>query len=95
MSISVPTRELAINQEFAVYTKGKPVRDLDTGEILTYVPKQIGRVAVSEILNDKVSIFRIVETTESLTIGDAVREITPDAAPSEASTSEADASEEQ
>lgn len=87
-------RRIAINQEFAVYTRGKPVRDLDTGEILTYVPKQIGLVAVSEILNDKVSIFRVVETTEPLKIGDAVREITPDSAESEASTSEADTSEE-
>ena len=85
-------KRIAINQEFAVYTKGNPVRDLDTGEILTYVPKQIGLVAVSEILNDKVSIFRVVETTEPLKIGDVVREITPD---SNASTSEADSSEEQ
>ena len=89
------SKRIAINQEFAVYTRGKPVRDLDTGEILTYVPKQIGLVAISEILNDKVSIFRIVETTEPLKIGDAVREITPDSAPSEESTSETDASGEQ
>ncbi|MCE2415339.1 hypothetical protein J4G07_15210 [Candidatus Poribacteria bacterium] len=89
------SKRIAINQEFAVYTRGKPVRDLDTGEILTYVPKQIGLVAISEILNDKVSIFRIVETTEPLKIGDAVREITPDSAPSEESTSETDSSEEQ
>ena len=88
-------RGIAINQEFAVYTKGKPVRDLDTGEILTYVPKQIGRVAVSEILNDKVSVFRVIETTEPVKIGDAVREITPDSAESPESTSESDASEEQ
>ena len=86
---------IAINQEFAVYTKGKPVRDLDTGEILTYVPKRIGRVAVSEILNDKISIFRVVEMAEPVKIGDAVREITPDAAESPESTSEADSSEEQ
>lgn len=88
-------KRIAINQEFAVYTKGKPVRDLDTGEILTYVPKPIGRVAVSEILNDKVSIFRVVEMVEPLKIGDAVREITPDSAESEESTSEVDSSEEQ
>ena len=87
-------RRIAINQEFAVYTRGKPVRDLDTGEILTYVPKQIGIVAVSEILNDKVSIFRVVETREPLKIGDAVREMTPDSAESEESTSEADTSKE-
>ena len=87
--------DIAINQEFAVYTKGKPIRDLDTGEVLTYVPKQIGRIAVSEILNDKVSIFRVVETTEPLKEGDIVREITPDSNGSAASTSEADSSEEQ
>ena len=86
---------IAINQEFAVYTKGKPVRDLDTGEILTYVPKRIGLVAVSEILNDKISIFRVVEMAEPVKIGDAVREITPDAVESPESTSEADSSEEQ
>ena len=88
------SKRIAINQEFAVYTRGKPVRDLDTGEILTYVPKEIGRVAVSEILNDKVSIFRVIETTEPVKIGDAVREITPDADIPEESTSEADSSEE-
>ena len=88
MSISVPAERIAINQEFAVYTRGKPVRDLDTGEILTYVPKEIGRVAVSEILNDKVSIFRVIETTEPVKIGDAVREITPDADAPEESTPE-------
>jgi hypothetical protein len=87
--------DIAINQEFAVYTKGKPIRDLDTGEVLTYVPKQIGLIAVSEILNDKVSIFRVVETTEPLKEGDIVREITPDSNGSAASTSEADSSEEQ
>ena len=95
MSISVPIEDIAINQEFAVYTKGKPVRDLDTGEILTYVPKQVGIVAVSEILNDKVSIFRVIETTEPVKIGDAVRQITPDAAGSAEPTSETDSSEEQ
>ena len=89
------SKRIAINQEFAVYTRGKPVRDLDTGEVLTYVPKEIGRVAVSEILNDKVSIFRVIETTEPVKIGDAVREITPDADTPEESTSEADSSEEQ
>ena len=80
--------DIAINQEFDVYTKGKPVRDLNTGEILTYVPKQIGRIAVSEILNDKVSIFRVIEMTEPFKKGDTVREITPDSNGSEADSSE-------
>ena len=80
--------DVAINQEFDVYTKGKPVRDLNTGEILTYVPKQIGRIAVSEILNDKVSIFRVIEMTEPFKKGDTVREITPDSNGAEADSSE-------
>ena len=69
---------IAINQEFAVYTKGKPVRDIDTGEILTYVPKQIGTLAVSEIQTGKVSVFRVVEIEEPLKRGDVVREATPE-----------------
>lgn len=88
-------RDIAINQEFAVYTRGKPVRDLDTGEILTYLEKQVAVVAVSEILNDKISIFRVVEMTEDLKIGDVVREITPDADASAQSDPEAAATEEE
>ena len=69
---------IAINQEFTVHTKGKPVRDIDTGEILTYVPRQIGTLAVSEIQTGKVSIFRVVEIAEPLKRGDVVREATPE-----------------
>lgn len=74
---------IAINQEFTVYTKGKPVRDIDTGEILTYVPKPIGTLAVSEIQTGKVSVFRVVEIAEPLKRGDIVSEVTPEEAPSE------------
>ena len=81
---------IAINQEFAVYTQGKPIRDIDTGEILTYVPKHIGTLAVSELRTDKFSIFRVVEITEPLKRGDIVREIT-----SELPDSETDAPEKQ
>ena len=88
-------RDIAINQEFAVYTRGKPVRDLDTGEILTYLEKQVAVVAVSEVLNDKISIFRVVEIAEDLKIGDVVREITADADASAQSDSEADTTEEE
>ena len=76
-------RGIAINQEFAVFTKGKPIRDIDTGEILTYVPKPIGTLAVSEILTGKVSVFRVVEITEPLKEGDIVSEVTPEAQASE------------
>ena len=88
-------RDIAINQEFAIYTRGKPVRDLDTGEILTYLEKQVAIVAVSEILNDKISIFRVVKMTEDLKIGDVVREITAEADASAQSDSEADTTEEE
>ncbi|MDE0017555.1 hypothetical protein F4009_21360 [Candidatus Poribacteria bacterium] len=74
---------IAINQEFTVSTKGKPVRDIDTGEILTYVPKPIGTLAVSEIQTGKVSIFRVVEIAEPLKIGDVVSEVPPEAPDSE------------
>ncbi len=87
-------RGIAINQEFAVYTRGKPVRDLDTGEVLTYLEKQVAVVAVAEILNDKISVFRVVEMTEQLKIGDVVREVTPDSDASAQPTSEADATKE-
>ena len=88
-------RGIAINQEFAVYTRGKPVRDLDTGEILTYLEKQVAIVAVAEILNDKISVFRAVKMTEPLKIGDVVREVPPDSGESEQSASEADAAKEE
>ena len=74
---------IAINQEFAVYTKGKPIRDIDTGEILTYVPRLIGTLAVSEIQTGKVSIFRVVEIAEPLKRGDVVSEIPPEPPDSE------------
>lgn len=70
------TKGIAINQRFAVYSKGKPIRDIDTGEILTYVPRKIAIITVVDILNDKVSIFRLVEGADMLKIGDVVQEIT-------------------
>ncbi len=88
-------RDIAINQEFAVYTRGKPVRDLDTGEILAYLEKQVAVVAVSEILNDKISIFRVVEMAEDLKIGDVVREVTSESDAPAQSDSEAEATEEE
>ena len=71
------------------------MRDLDTGEVLTYLEKQVAVVAVAEILNDKISVFRVVEMKESLKIGDVVREITPDSGASTQPTSETDAAKEE
>ncbi len=71
-----PAKRMAINQQFAVYSKGKPVRDIDTGEILTYTRRKIAIITVVEIQSDKMSVFRLVEGTDSLNIGDVVQEIT-------------------
>jgi len=43
--------------------------------MLTYDPKPIVTVAVSEILTGKVSGFRVVEIVEPLKIGDVVSEV--------------------
>lgn len=68
-------RGIAINQHFAVYSRGKPIRDIDTGEILTYARRKVAIIAVANILNDKVSICRLVEGTDTLKIGDVVQEM--------------------
>jgi len=66
---------IAINQQFAVYSKGKPIRDIDTGEILTYTSRKIATITVVEI-RSKVAVFRLVEGTEMPKAGDVVQEIT-------------------
>ena len=86
---------IAVNQQFAVYGRGAPIRDTDTGEILTYLPRKIATIAVVELRSEKFSIFRVVESTDTLKRGDEVREITPDADASAQSDSEADATKEE
>ncbi len=68
-------RGLAINQMFDVYTDGKPIRDIDTGEILDYVPKKIATVAVVEIRNDRLSVVKIVEKTSDIKKGDLLKSV--------------------
>lgn len=68
-------RGLAINQKFDVYTDGKPIRDIDTGEILDYVPKRIATVAIVEIRNDRLSVVKIVEKTSEIKKGDLLKSI--------------------
>ncbi|MDE0316335.1 MAG: hypothetical protein OXM61_15670 [Candidatus Poribacteria bacterium] len=68
-------RGLAIDQKFDVYTDGKPIRDIDTGEILDYVPKKIATVAVVEIRNDRLSVVKIVEKTSEIKKGDLLKSI--------------------
>lgn len=66
---------LAIEQKFYVYTKGDPIRDIDTGEILDYIPKKIATVAVVEIRNDRLSVVKIVEKKEEIKKGDLLKSI--------------------
>lgn len=66
---------LAIDQRFDVYTKGDPIHDIDTGEILDYIPKKIATVAVVEIRNDRLSIIKIIEKTDDLKRGDLLKPI--------------------
>lgn len=68
-------RGLAINQEFAVFTDGKPIRDIDTGEVLDYLPVKIATVAVVEIRNDRLSIVKVIEKSRDIKRGDILKTI--------------------
>lgn len=68
-------RDLAIGQMFAVFTQGEPIRDIDTGEILDYVPKRIATVAVDEIRTDRLSVVKIIEKKGELKRGDLLKTI--------------------
>jgi hypothetical protein len=52
---------VAIRQQLTVYTKGEPLIDPNTGEVLGYVPKMVGRVEVVEVQTDRLSRVRIIE----------------------------------
>ena len=68
-------RNLAIGQQFAVFTRGEPIRDIDTGEILDYAPKRIATVSINEIRNDRLSIVNIIDQKEELKRGDMLKSI--------------------
>ena len=74
---------LAIGQHFAVFTDGAPIRDVDTGEILDYTKKKIASVSVTEILNNKLSIVKIVEKTGEIKRGDLLKSLATDEDPKE------------
>lgn len=71
-------RGLAINQKFAVFTDGKPIRDIDTGEVLDYLPVKIASVAVVEIRNDRLSIVKVIEKSRDIKRGDLLKVLTTD-----------------
>ena len=68
-------RNLAIGQQFAVFTRGEPIRDIDTGEILDYAPKRIATATVNEIRNDRLSVVKITDLKEELKRGDMLKTI--------------------
>ncbi len=68
-------RNLAIGQQFAVFTRGEPIRDIDTGEILDFVPKKIATVTIEEIRNDRLSVVKILEQEGELKRGDMLKTI--------------------
>lgn len=68
-------RNLAIGQQFAVFTRGEPIRDIDTGEILDYAPKRIATVAVNEIRNDRLAVVKVIEQEGELKRGDMLKTI--------------------
>ena len=68
-------RGLAVNQEFAVFTDGKPIRDIDTGDILDYIPIKIATVAVVAIRNDRLSIVKVIEKSRDIKRGDLLKTI--------------------
>ena len=74
---------VAIGQQFAVYTDGAPIRDVDTGEILDYTKKKIATVSVTEILSNKLSVVKIVEKTGDIKRGDLLKLLTTDEIPKE------------
>lgn len=68
-------RGLAIDQKFAVFTDGKPIRDIDTGDILDYIPEKIATVAVVEIRNDRLSVVSVVKKDREIKRGDLLKTI--------------------
>ena len=74
---------VAIGQQFAVYTDGTPIRDVDTGEILDYTKKKIATVSVTKILNEKLSVVKVVEKTGDIKRGDLLKSLTTDTDPKE------------
>lgn len=74
---------IAIGQHFDVYTDDKPIRDVDTGEILDYAKKRIATVSVTEILNAKLSVVSIVEKTRDIKRGDLLKSLNTDDEPKE------------
>ena len=50
-------------------------RDIDTGDVLDYLPVKIATVAVVEIRNDRLSIVKVIEKSRDIKRGDLLKTI--------------------
>jgi putative lipoic acid-binding regulatory protein len=57
----------------AVYTKGEPITDPATGEILGYADKLIGKIKVMAIKDNHLSLAKTIEQLEPIKVKDKVR----------------------
>jgi len=63
-----------VQQQLTVYTKGEPLTDPDTGDVLDYIPIKVGKIEVVEVRNDRVSRVNIIEGFGEIKRGDKVRQ---------------------
>jgi hypothetical protein len=50
-----------VQQRLIVYAKGEPLTDPDSGNVIDYIPVEVGKVEVTEVRNDRVSRVNIIE----------------------------------
>ena len=57
----------------SVYTKGEPITDPDSGQVLGYADKFIGKIKVMIVKDNHLSLAKIVEQIEPFEVKDSVR----------------------
>ena len=71
------SKGVLVRQQLAVYTKGEPLIDPGTEEVLGNVPKMIGKVEVVEVQTDRLSRVKVIEGLGAIKKGDKVAEMEP------------------
>lgn len=66
---------IQVRQRLVVYTKGEPLKDPDTGEVLDFILKKVGKVEVEDVQSDRVSRVNIIEGFGEVKKGDKVRAV--------------------
>ena len=64
---------LAIGHRLTVYRETEPIKDPDTGQILGYIHKPVGKAEVIEVRNDKMARVHIIEGFGEIKMGDGVK----------------------